>query len=369
MASTTKNLSTADILSTQTELYESIPITGSLIYGVYPEPDDPNFNEEDSNIKTYTHESFQTVYDYPHLSSSANQLFDITVGLSGQSSLYNAALASGDPTQITNARIKLNMYNQMSQILSGYDKSNQLQRFDKDGDLSPNSAEKHDDVFFMAFSRMLTKDSIKKGSFEFKVGLGAAVNDPWGVEDADVRVISDAGANADYFVNSPAGEYGILKHTYGEVEYNVGLIYYDAGIAVLSKDVFLPDPSSPESLLATFDENSTIDDVLQTSSINAFAKTLRMRTQNIRFNNIAELNSTVYHCRVHSGDFNYSTNPSYTENSKIRVKDRVGQNPVSYVTGVGLYSENGELLAIAKLSEPIKNDPTTDFTIKVRLDY
>ena len=51
------------------------------------------------------------------------------------------------------------------------------------------------------------------------------------------------------------------------------------------------------------------------------------------------------------------------------VKNNAADTPVSYVTTVGLYSPDNELLAVGKLSEPLKKDPTNEFTIRVRLDY
>lgn len=358
MASTTKKFNSSDKISTQTELYEAVPLTGSLFFGTYAEPI-PGY-EASTNIKTYSHEMFQTVYDYPHMSASANQLFDISVGLASDSLNYASASTSTTAGVAEAAAIKLNMYNQFAQILSGYDVDNQLLQFDKDGNLS-STGDKHKDVFFLAFSRLLTKDSIQKGSFEFTVGVANSTN-PW----ATTRVIKDGtNAKSNYFVNSPAGEYSTLY--YDDPDNNnkiyVGLIYYDAGIAVVSKDAF--------SGVDDFDQDNgtDIDHVMEQGSVNDFANALRARIQNIRLNNVTELNSTIYHCRVQSGDFNYSTNPTYLNKSKIVVKDSASENPVSYITGVGLYSENGELLAVAKLSTPIKNTVDTDFTIKVRLDY
>jgi len=353
MASTTKNVNASDILSTQTELYESIPITGSLIYGTYDEP-----AQAAPSIKTYPHGMFQTVYDYPHASASANQLFDLSVGLSSESSQYDAAIA-GSATIKANAALKLNMYNQMAQLLSGYDSSNVLQRFDQDGDLSVGT--KHDEVVFLAFSRILTKDSIKKGSFEIELGQGNEdTNDSTSVFTPTVT-ITDAGADQNYYVNSPAGHYGILKDNASSPS-KVGLIYYDAGIIVLSKEMF-------PNTITDFDGGSTRDITFQEKSIDEISTQMRKRIKNIKFNNVTELNSTIYHCRITGADFNYSTNPTYLSQSKIVVKDNSSSPPVSYVTGVGLYSENGELLAVAKLSEPVKNTKDSDFTIKVRLDY
>jgi len=55
--------------------------------------------------------------------------------------------------------------------------------------------------------------------------------------------------------------------------------------------------------------------------------------------------------------------------SKVRVKDLATDPPVTYITTIGLYSAANELLAIAKLSEPLKKTPEVDMTIRVRLDY
>jgi len=43
--------------------------------------------------------------------------------------------------------------------------------------------------------------------------------------------------------------------------------------------------------------------------------------------------------------------------------------PLSYITTIGLYSADNELLAVAKVSEPLKKDPTNELTLRIRLDY
>ena len=43
--------------------------------------------------------------------------------------------------------------------------------------------------------------------------------------------------------------------------------------------------------------------------------------------------------------------------------------PVSYITSVGLYSADNELLAVAKVSEPLIKTPSNELTLRVRLDY
>jgi hypothetical protein len=112
-----------------------------------------------------------------------------------------------------------------------------------------------------------------------------------------------------------------------------------------------------------------MDEVLTGSSISSSCDAFRHRVYNISFNNTTELNSTIYFCRANHNDFNYSANPTYLSGSKIRVKQSSTDTPVAYATTVGLYSSDNELMACAKLSEPLKKDPTTEFTLRVRLDY
>ena len=96
---------------------------------------------------------------------------------------------------------------------------------------------------------------------------------------------------------------------------------------------------------------------------------IRHRIDNISFNNTTELNSTIYFCRANHNEFNYSSNPTYVNSSKIRVKNVSTDAPVTYMTTVGLYSADNELLAVAKLSEPLKKTPENEVTLRVRLDY
>jgi hypothetical protein len=109
---------------------------------------------------------------------------------------------------------------------------------------------------------------------------------------------------------------------------------------------------------------------METGSMNQFIDGLAHRIQNISFNNTTELNSSIYFCRANHNEFNYSSNPTYVSGSKVTVKaDDIMMPPRSYVTTVGLYSADNELLAVAKLSEPLRKDPTNELTLRVRLDY
>ena len=113
----------------------------------------------------------------------------------------------------------------------------------------------------------------------------------------------------------------------------------------------------------------TITASITGSNIETSADALRNRFYNLSFNNSIELNSTIYFCHLGANEFNYSSNPTYLSGSQIVVKAQSTDDPVSYLTTVGLYSSDNQLMATAKLSEPIKKTPATSLTFRVRLDY
>jgi len=521
MATTYKSFLSNDITNTRTLLHEAIPITGSIVSGTYSNGKALALGSE-ANIKTYGHGMFESVYDYPFLSSSANHIFDISCGYSS-----NSDLSSSANTQ--NAK-KINIYNQMAQYLVGYDHTGSIKRF-----TLPSTGAEIKECYFVPFSRLLTKDEIKKGSFTMELGLDSAFNQTDGVMQGRIK-LSDSSGSTGYNVDSPAGEYGelfpsssvgptfatavdcldtagvevlgadcsitiLIPTTAGGAGGNAitillddsattdpaqgadtiaiggagladaskcsalgdaingvsstlvdmadsgngtagvpgitattgstatmitltmdnpgtagnvgllataggldivsgslftggkdgvlngevlgspeelgacGLLYYQAGIAVVSGSVFSDATDggiitgsygSTEFSTAT---STTGFNFVSGSTIAATADAIRNRIYNMSYNNTTELNSTIYFCRANHNDFNYSSNPTYLTGSKLRVKTRAADAPVTYITTVGLYSADNELLAVAKLSEPLRKDPTNELTLRVRLDY
>lgn len=408
MASTFKTFINDDVASTRTLLHESIPITGSIISGSYDEP-----AAATSHVKTYAHGMFQSVYDYPYQSSSANHIFDLThghhadfatkgvTGTKSDGAAYDQVGSLGTIGSHPFVNKRKNIYNQMAQVLVGHNVDGSIRKFDIDGDLTASDdGEHYNALIFINFARLLGKDEIKKGSFELQLGTGQGFNEanPSGGTDQHTSTITikDEGAQTSFKVNSPAGEYGLLKVTAsgGSDGTNgldgnwtsatpattpfVGLIYYQAGIVALSPEVFMAFNSGTngKGILnsANCNMNAENHNVLElmnhvSKNMDKLSTALRQRMLKVCFNNTTELNSTIYFCRVNHNDFNYSSNPTYLSNSKVIVKNKSTDAPVSYITTVGLYSSENELLAVAKLSEPLRKDPTNDITLRVRLDY
>lgn len=343
-----------DYSQIKTDLYESIPVTSSTVLGY-------SLN----NWKTYTHGMFTSVYDYPYLSSSANQLYDITFAVRSGAALQPSSSAEY-------YKQKFNLYTEYEQVLTGYNSTGSLIPLNVSGTLTPSSTEYIEYPLVINFSRLLTKDEIKKGTFSIAIDSTASWSNTL-TDPTKFITLSDVGAtgsNPAFINNSPAGEYAILYSGSSPTAGNErGLIFYQAGIAVI--DVYkLLDTSSTFQFTSASSGYRSIPQSVVSSTIDQLASGSIRRISSISFNNTTELNSTVYFCRLGFNDFNFSSNPSYLSSSQIIVKANNGNNDSSaYITTIGLYSPSNELLAVAKLSQPVKKTAAEEITFRVRLDY
>lgn len=127
----------------------------------------------------------------------------------------------------------------------------------------------------------------------------------------------------------------------------VGQIFYSQGIAVLT---------SGSSSLLTKDINVAGGPALNDCSI-SFSSSFRVEEHQ-------------YRCTINENEFLSSQNPTLLSGSENYLyKDfATGSDFSPYMTAVGLYSENNELLAVGKFSIPIPISKTTDTTVVVNFD-
>jgi hypothetical protein len=80
--------------------------------------------------------------------------------------------------------------------------------------------------------------------------------------------------------------------------------------------------------------------------------------------------SKQFFCRVRAGEYNFSNNPTWVSGSNNEIRQKSMWNfPVTYITGVQLYNAAGDVVAVGKLSTPLKKNFSTEATIKVKLTY
>lgn len=354
-----KSFLPGDQAAVEQETHEAIPLTGTLFSGTYAE----------LNIKNYYHGMFQSTYDYPYLSSSATPITDISFGYSSKSVITG----SGN----TDNEKKMRVYNQFALALAGTDTTGSVLEFDQDGEYSGGN--KIREAWFLNYPRVLAKDEIQKGTYRLTMFTAAA--DTTSQVPAGQITIGDYGASSAYRTNSPVGEYAVLYTSSATPNVNsgVGLLYYQAGVAVLTASStlftqsttvglgkrFLPDSSQANANLI----NSNIIAFMTGGTIQNMCNAMRYRTNNVFFNNTTKINSTVYFVRLNHNEFNYSSNPTYTSGSKIVVKTKSKDKPTAYVTGIGLYSADNELLAVGKLSEPLKKEAGQEIVLRGKIDY
>lgn len=90
---------------------------------------------------------------------------------------------------------------------------------------------------------------------------------------------------------------------------------------------------------------------------------------NFQLNSEETITSDYIFVRIKNGDFNYTTNPSMISGSGEFYFPSLVENPQTFITTVGMYNDNNELLAVAKLSKPLVKDFTKEALIRVKLDF
>jgi len=343
-----KQFTQDDIYARKASLNETIPITGTILsgaFGTYP---------NDTNVQFYTssHGLFEAVYDYPYLSSSANHIFDLTFGL------RNGSLS---PAPVTQSAQKYRIYNQMAQTLLGFDVTGNVKNFALDGTTM-------DKVLFIDFSRLLTKDGIKVSTFTSSMGTGS-----WATPFAGgLLQLFDSSSNItidNVNTDSPVGQYWYV-YTGSASTDKVGMIFYQQGVVALdlgkAKFSSLAYSSSVANPAGGYLSGSNL---FSTGTITEISDGYRRYVNTLQFQNTVQINSTFYNCAFGPNEFNYSSNPTYTTGSLIRVKetDPLGDS-LTYITTIGLYDSNNNLTAVAKTSEPIKHQGNANI-FRVRLDY
>ena len=137
----------------------------------------------------------------------------------------------------------------------------------------------------------------------------------------------------------------------------VGTVFYDSGTLVFhggdySRDTnFLIDSASG----FVFGPGATAGNV----AIN-----------NLSFISLNMLKRSVFFTRAFNQEFNYSNNPTAIANASLgSISSNLTGSPTSFITTVGLYNNDNELLAVAKTAPPVKKDFDTEKVFAVRLQY
>jgi len=83
-----------------------------------------------------------------------------------------------------------------------------------------------------------------------------------------------------------------------------------------------------------------------------------------------KVKSTHYFVRVKNQEYNFTNNPTFVTGSEgdLAEPTMIG-DPTIYITTVGLYNDNKDLLAVGKLSKPLQKKFTKEALIKMKLEF
>ena len=154
------------------------------------------------------------------------------------------------------------------------------------------------------------------------------------------------------------GEGNLIFQTTGEI---CGQIFYPHGIAVITSD---SNPGLDGYGYATY--GTGLYGVRDSTIIEAFVTSSNVTCS---FSSSLTIWETQYKCTARENEFNLSLNPSAISGSNGEIYPfMTGSYFEPYVTTVGLYNENQQLLAVGKLSQPLPLSSTTDTTILINID-
>lgn len=354
---------------------------------------------------------YQTVYDQDFTLQTANPLFDLTVGLYPDGDTVNSSVTGTDaagkelfPSSSLMMREKMDVYRQYAGVLLGDSTAVFTAPLD-----STDATNEIDVAMFMSFKRLFSRDQIKRETFAMRFFQTASINyNNLGTGPAETQaqppniyitstsgssIYTDIGTSTNKLTTF-GGQVGNIVDASNTSRY-VGLMFYDRGIAVfdmakitsgsqyMSGSIDAMHSLGRTTLGAvgtqTAYKSKFIPDFVVSASIDnivdhiAAARFGSGSATAVTFQNNTIINSTLIFCHASADEFNYSSNPTFTDSdNRIQVID-VGQEDTqqsfSFITSVGLYDANDNLLAVAKLSRPVEKNSEKDLTLRVRLDY
>ena len=215
------------------------------------------------------------------------------------------------------------------------------------------------DFWAVSVERARYKEHLLKGTFNLTLTNGAetvVLTDNSGLVSTDTYL--DCGRVYQVISGSNGTSYdGGTGYTTASGSY--GLFLPDVGVVLLN----------PEALSASIS-------LYPSRSNNSDGLNIRSMFNAINDGNAFQLNSeeTVtsdyVYVRTRNAEFNYSENPSFISGSTGDVLyTQFINSPQSYITTVGMYNDNNELVAVAKLSKPLTKDFTKEALIRVKLDF
>ena len=235
-----------------------------------------------------------------------------------------------------------------------------------------------DSIYVITFKRDRIKERMDPGNFEIPlVAITSRTTNATGsvVTGSGVITLIDDSIATSTTTYSEAGRvYNIVSGSISNGIYNAtnpeyyGLVYPDYGTIILDGKM-LDNKLGFKTNVSSSSEANNHFVLFNSISGSAFFTNSAGDKFGFQARNTERISSTHFFVRVKNGLYNYSNNPSFVTGSNGDVITPFRDDPKTYITTVGLYNENRELLAVAKLSKPLLKSFTRESLIRVKLDF
>lgn len=233
------------------------------------------------------------------------------------------------------------------------------------GDITPNS------VFVISVNRGRYKEKLLPGTFNLKLTSGSTtINLTDNSQVLSTISYTDSGRVYD-IVSGSNGTPFTAVNALGYTKYSgsYGKFLPDVGVIILNAEALKAPAGTTGGGLGMTTVNETSAGVLTSSpNLSAFYNIVAAGAS-FTLQSEETITSDYVFVRVRNSEYNYSTNPSNITGSGELLHNIMINSPQAYVTTVGLYNDNNDLLGVAKLSRPLLKDFTKEALIRIKLDY
>jgi hypothetical protein len=302
-----------------------------------------NYTLSSFNTPTTYTEYYLDVYDANlTLSTSASVQFSLQYGhVSGSGSApINAAIPGYSPSRV--------VYGQYRSLVYGTETTN----FSFD-----NGSTSSDSIYVINVSRARYKESLLPGTLNLSLSGSAGT----------LKLTDDSGTtNLSRFIGENK-YYNIISGSNGA--------YFTAGTPSKYYGLFFPDLNTiildANALSGSGGANYFVTSSRGTGSLNNHFNLYNSvyTGSNFSANSSETISARYFFTRIKNSEYNYTSNPSIIDNNGNLLYTTLINNPQTYITTVGMYNDNNELLAVAKLSKPLVKDFTKEALIRIKLDY
>ena len=285
---------------------------------------------------------------------------------------FGHALGSGSNSQgqLNDSPAKA-VYSQYRQLLLSPTDT----RFTTDGSGST------DYIYVVNFKRNRMKERLDAGNFEIPLQrvVSRATNATGSVvmhTTASIITLIDDSSLASAKIGDSGKIYNIVSGSVNSGVYNsvapvyYGLAYPDYGTLILDGKMLDQQLGFATNTGSSSEGNNHFVLFHSISGSGKFTDPMTSDLYGFIARNSEKVTSTHYFVRIKNAEYNFSNNPSYVTGSvgQIAQSTFIG-DPKTYITTVGLYNDNQELLAVAKLSKPLLKSFQREALIRVKLDF